>query len=208
MSDAEVGAAFTSRYRVKLLSATSLEAVNGYRASVSSVNAAGTYLGETASDIVFPTESYAECLVSTVVSLPTTVKVRNALILHCKLGQSAYPIDFTARISGMQLEAGLQPSPSQYNYGPNEVYEIGVPDLWHLHNDGGDNLALTLPAGVYGVASLSAAKEPLFELLTLEGAGAINLLRRERQLDVVIKAGSFTTLETSALRNYWQGVMA
>src|SRR5690606_21876875 len=113
-----------------------------------------------ASETVLPTAGYADCAVSAVVAFASTAKVRNAVILHCNVGQSAAPIDLTVRICAMQFETGLSLTPLQRNYGPSDVTEAGLPDLWHLYNDGGDSLPLILPAGTYGIASLPVSKEP------------------------------------------------
>lgn len=91
---------------------------------------------------------------------------------------------------------------------PNDITEAGVPDLWHLYNDGGDSLNVTLPAGTYGLASIDINRAITITTITSDGTTPINTLRHERQLDVILRAGAFSAGEETAIRDYWGRVFA
>lgn len=107
------------------------------------------------------------------------------------------------RIKGLQLFRGLNAQPFQFNYGPNDITEEGVPDLWHLYNDGGDSLNAVYPAGTYGVGYLSADLVPTFTTVISDGVTSISSLFTERQADVVIRPGEFTQADKDKIIESW-----
>lgn len=108
----------------------------------------------------------------------------------------------------LQTELGDARSALQNNYGPNDITEQGVADLWHLYNDGGDSLNATLPAGTYGLASIDINRAITVTTITSDGTTPINTLRHERQLDVILRDGAFSAGEETAIRDYWGRVFA
>lgn len=113
-------------------------------------------------------------------------------------------VDVTIRIKGYQLEIGTVATPLQFNYGPNNITEPGVPDRWHLFNDGGDSLVSVLPAGTYGTAHLIADGSYTFGTLVSDGVTPITTIPNDRQVDAIYRLGAFTPEEQANILAYWQ----
>ena len=94
-------------------------------------------------------------------------------------------------------------APYQRVASDRDVTQAGVPDVWHLHNDGNDSLVATLPAGTYTAAWVSA----LGAVTIAPGvavAGALDVLRGQDQADVLIIDRALTAGEQADLTAYWQ----
>lgn len=113
-------------------------------------------------------------------------------------------IDVKIRIKGLQFEVGNAATPLQFNYGPNDITEPGVPDLWHLYNDGGDSLNVILPAGTYGSAHLAIDRSYNVGTVVSDGVTPLTTLTTERQIDAIYRLGEFSAGEREALLKYWQ----
>lgn len=111
-------------------------------------------------------------------------------------------VDVVVRIAKVELFIGSTPS-NQKNYGPNDITEHGVADIWHLYNDGGDSLNVILPAGDYGCAFIDIDRNVTIETVTSDGTTPINTVRVARQRDYAIRAGAFTEIEARAIREKW-----
>lgn len=127
---------------------------------------------------------------------------------YLRVNQAGDLVDVKIRVGGLQCEIGAVATPLQIVYGTNDITETGVADLWHLYNDGGDSLNVTLPAGTYGLASIDINRAITITTITSDGTTPINTLRHERQLDVMLRAGAFSSGEEIAIRDYWGRVFA
>lgn len=106
---------------------------------------------------------------------------------------------------GAQLESGAALTPYQRVTTDRDVTETGVPDVWHLYNDGGDSLlAGAVPAGDYGLGWVDALGNVSFDTVTSNGTTPINVLRAEYQADVILRQGDFTADERLGLTRYWE----
>lgn len=115
----------------------------------------------------------------------------------------------TCVIHGAQLEVGPSATPYQRVTTANDTTEAGVPDVWHLWNDGGDSLnAAPLPAGTYGLAYVDTLGGVTVSTETSDGTAPIDVLRTERQADVILRQGAFTAEEEAEIRAYWGGLYA
>ncbi|WP_226341059.1 hypothetical protein, partial [Gemmobacter serpentinus] len=105
---------------------------------------------------------------------------------------------------GFQMETGNTATPYQRVDTDLDVTEAGIPDIWHLWNDGGDSInAAAMPAGTYGLAYVDVLGNVTTTTVTSDGSTPINLLRTERQVDAVIRQGAFTAAEIAQLTQYW-----
>ncbi|MFE3838597.1 hypothetical protein [Pseudogemmobacter sonorensis] len=117
---------------------------------------------------------------------------------------SGAAVDVTYRLKGLQFEAGAVATPLQHNLGPHDVTEPGVPDVWHLWDDGGDSLPVSLPAGTYGRAWVDH-----LGAVTVDAVSApANALLTTRQAGVILRAGAFNAAEEAAIRKYWAQLAA
>ena len=107
-------------------------------------------------------------------------------------------------MSSATVSVNFKPPPDQ----ASPTFDHSSADFWHLYNDGGDSLNVTLPAGTYGLASIDINREITITTITSDGTTPINTLRHERQLDVILRAGAFTYGEEQAIRDYWGRVFA
>lgn len=112
-------------------------------------------------------------------------------------------VDAPLKIKALQIESGTEATPFQVITSPNDITQAGIADLWHLYNDGNDALNVTLPAGAYGLASIDINRVITVTSIISDGATQITTLRHERQLDVILRAGAFSTREETAIRSYW-----
>lgn len=110
------------------------------------------------------------------------------------------------KITAFQVTLGTELQPYQKVVDANTITETGISDLWHLYDDGGDSLPLVLPAGEYGLAWVDHLGAVSSATVTSDGVAAIDLLRAERQADVLIRAGAITAPELTALTGYWEGI--
>ncbi|GEM_PF-2983219 len=115
-------------------------------------------------------------------------------------------VDATLKIKALQIESGTEATPFQGITSANDITQAGIADLWHLYNDGNDALNVTLPAGSYGLASIDINRVITVGAITSDGATPINILRHDRQLDVILRGGAFSTREEAAIRSYWARV--
>lgn len=104
---------------------------------------------------------------------------------------------------GEQLEAGSTVTPYQKVTTANDVTEAGVPDVWHLSNDGGDSLPVPLPAGLYGRAWVDAAGLVTVDTVTDPTNALIPTAVNSTQADVILRQGAFTADEEASIRSYW-----
>ncbi|SEB51353.1 hypothetical protein [Rhodobacter sp. 24-YEA-8] len=113
----------------------------------------------------------------------------------------------TFAISMPQLEEGSLKSPYQRVTTVNDITEAGKPYIWHLWNDGGDSLnAPPLPADTYGLAYVDVLGGVTITTVVSDGTTPINLLRAERQAQVILRQGAFTAAEETQIRSYWGGL--
>lgn len=103
---------------------------------------------------------------------------------------------------GAQVEIGPAPSAYQRVTTANDVTDAGVPDAWHLSNDGDDSLPVTLPAGLYGRASIDHLGNVAVDTVTLATAGPVETLVHQRQADVVIRQGVLSAPEIARIESY------
>lgn len=102
-----------------------------------------------------------------------------------------------------QLTIGLTASPYQRVTTQYDVTEAGVPDVWHLSNDGGDSLPVTLPAGTYGRAWVDVAGVVVVDSVTNPSNALVPSAVGSTQADVILRQGAFTPAEEAAIRAYW-----
>jgi len=107
------------------------------------------------------------------------------------------------RVKDLQLEVAAGPSAYQATTSDLDITEAGVPDVWHLYNDGGDSLPAVLPAGAYEIAWVNHLGVIGYASATSDGTTGIELLRAERMADVAVKRGRFTTYERARLSEQW-----
>ncbi|RRH71275.1 phage head spike fiber domain-containing protein [Falsigemmobacter faecalis] len=107
-------------------------------------------------------------------------------------------------VARVQYEKAASVTPYQEVASPVNVTEEGVPDIWHLWNDGGDSLPAVLPAGSYEIAWVTPLGAFSYAAVTSDGTAGTDLLRAERMADVIIRAGTFTATEKTALEAYWR----
>lgn len=102
-------------------------------------------------------------------------------------------------IYGAQLEVGSVATPYQKVTTANDITEAGVPDVWHLSNDGGDSLSAILPEGTYGRAWVDADG-----LVTVDTAvDPVDAIVGDQQVDIILRQGAFTSEEEAKIRTYW-----
>lgn len=102
-----------------------------------------------------------------------------------------------------QLEQGMTRTPYQAVASSDDVTEAGVPDVWHLYNNGGDSLPAVLPSGSYEIAWVTHLGAVSYASVTSDGTSGTDLLRAERMADVLIREGTFTSTEKTAIAAYW-----
>jgi len=71
--------------------------------------------------------------------------------------------------------------------------------IYHLYNDGGDSLPITLPAGTYGRATVDAAGAIVVDTVV----DPTSALAVQNQRDIVLRQGAFTAGEEAQIRAYW-----
>lgn len=105
---------------------------------------------------------------------------------------------------GVQVEIGPLATGYQKTVTANDITQAGVPDVFHLRNDGGDSMpAAAVPAGTYGLSYVDVLGNVTHTTVTSDGTTPINLLRTDRQVDVVMRAVAFTATEKARLTSYW-----
>ncbi|RRH71984.1 hypothetical protein [Falsigemmobacter faecalis] len=102
-----------------------------------------------------------------------------------------------------QIEIGPAATPYQAVASITDITEAGVPDVWHLYNDGGDSLPAVLPAGAYEIAWVNHLGVIGYASVTSDGTTGTDLLRAERMADVAVKRGRFTSYEKAQLETQW-----
>lgn len=85
----------------------------------------------------------------------------------------------------------------------NDVTEAGVPDVWHLWDDGGDSLPAVFPAGNLHIAYVNEIGAVSYSTATSDGATGVDLLLAERMADVIVLDRAFTHDEESKIEAYW-----
>lgn len=195
------GRVYSARASVRLLSG-GFSAGGGMRLDIAVFDSQGTYLSTTSSDLVTST-NYVDLMISRLIPEGDNV------MLSVSIGprvNAAEVQNATVRVKGLRLEQGSILGPLQHNYGLNHVIEPSDGALWHLYNDGGDALPVVLPIGTYGLASVDIQRNVTVSSVVSDGTTAINLLRHERQLDLVLRQGAFSPQEEATLRQYWAEV--
>lgn len=109
---------------------------------------------------------------------------------------------------GAQVEQGDALTPYQRVSTPYDITEEGVPDVWHLSNDGGDSLPVTLPAGLYGRAWVDAAGVVTVDSVTNPTNALVPSAVGATQADVILREGAFSPAEEAAIRAYWERLFA
>ncbi|MCL4068993.1 hypothetical protein M3484_20765 [Pseudomonas sp. GX19020] len=118
-----------------------------------------------------------------------------------------FPAGRSFRFRGACINIGGVKLPFQDVVSANDITEAGKPDIWHLWNDGGDSLnAAPLPAGTYGLAHVDVLGGVTITTIASDGTTPINLLRAERQAQVILRQGAFTAAEEAQIRSYWGGL--
>lgn len=194
------GQAFVARALATLLSGFSSNQ-DGVRLDIAGFNAAGSQVFTRSSELLFEVGVEKELVVSWVVSDPAVVSMGIALGHR---SSSGIPVDARMRASGIMIERGAAQTPLQFNYGPNDITEPGVKDLWHLYNDGGDSLDITIPPGVWGVANLAIDRSYRIESISFNEGGMITTLLGERQIDCIYRRGAWSPAEILAIQQYWE----
>lgn len=180
-----------------------LSATDGIRLDNIGRNSSGAgSAGDSTSSPRIKSENWQDLIAARTYNNAETVASSASVTFTFTSGQSYS--DVQIEVQGLQIEAGLTPTALQFNYGPNDITEPGVPDLWHLYNDGGDSLNVVLPAGTYGFATLNAeTKIPQIDTVASDGTTPISILRHTRQADEVLRAGAFNEAEIRAIQDYW-----
>lgn len=75
--------------------------------------------------------------------------------------------------------------------------------IWHLSNDGGDSLAVSLPSGTYGRAWVDAAGVVSVDTVTDPTNALIPTAVNATQADVILRQGAFSADEETSIRAYW-----
>lgn len=102
-----------------------------------------------------------------------------------------------------QININIGPrSKYQHVVSATEIHQPGVPDRWHLLDDG-DSLPVVLPAGSYEIAFVSHTGIVSYATVTSDSVAGTDILRTERMADVLVKPGTLTSAEKSALEDYW-----
>lgn len=78
--------------------------------------------------------------------------------------------------------------------------------IWHLSNDGGDSLPVTLPAGLYGRAWVDANRLFAVDTVTDPTNALIPTAVNTTQADVILRQGAFTDAEKAQIRSYWESI--
>lgn len=133
-----------------------------------------------------------------------TVTLGTDGVIKCGAGPGSANVGDYITVYAAQFERGATATPMQNVYGPNDITESGISDMWHLYNDGGDSLNVNLPAGTYGILSMDINKAIKTESVVLAAQGDINILRNERQLDSIIRTGAFSPVEQREIEDYWK----
>ncbi|MCB5411769.1 hypothetical protein [Pseudogemmobacter faecipullorum] len=100
----------------------------------------------------------------------------------------------------LQLEIGGMATRGQLVTSANDVTEPGVPDVWHLFNDGGDSLPVTLPTGTYGRAFVDHLGAVTVDTVV----NPVNALMTTRQADMILRQGAFSAAEIASITAYWE----
>lgn len=199
-----IGASKTSSLSAKIIAGSLPSIPSGNRGVIAVVNeltSGGVYVAGSGSSTRANTEEYTDVSVTRVSSAPSATVASGVPQLTFVVGDV---IDVTYRIKGFQFESGPIKTPLQFNYGPNDITEAGVPDLWHLYNDGGDSLMAGLPAGNYTVAWVSALGTVTITDGVAVAAGGTNILLGERIADVLFLRRTPSDAEKRALTAYWE----
>lgn len=101
-------------------------------------------------------------------------------------------------IHGAQLEIGPVATPYQRVTTGYEDFD-GIPSVWHLYNDGGDSLPITLPAGTYGRARVNTDGVVTVDTVV----DPTDALSGTRQVDAILRQGAFSAAEEAQIRAYW-----
>lgn len=119
--------------------------------------------------------------------------------------QAYVPVNGETYIWGApQLEIGTDFTPYQQNVSVNEVIELNTPNFYHLYNDGGDSLPVTLPEDTYGIAYI----DHLSDIYYATRSNPSDTLFAERQIDVILRKGAFTDYEKTKIQQYWKSKYA
>lgn len=203
---AVLGDTFTSSMMAKVIRGSGAN-VTGIRCEVA-LQSGVTFL-RSAPSVPYKGEAYAKLSATGTVTQSDmdlgANSARTAVVLSVVVGQ---PIDITVRVKRLQFERGPVVTPLQHNYGPNNVTEPGVDDVWFLLNDGNDALPATLPAGTYGIAWVNPAGGISYATQTLAAEGTIDALRGTRMCDVIIRQGDFTAAEKAIIEAEWSTIAA
>ncbi len=130
----------------------------------------------------------------------TTATTIGAAILWLWGGRnSSAPIGASAQYAAPQIELAASPTAYQRVASAFDVTEAGVPGVWHLWNDGGDSLPVTLPAGSYGRARVNTSGEITLDTVV----NPTDLLTGTRQVEMLLRPGALTPAEEAQIRAYW-----
>lgn len=116
---------------------------------------------------------------------------------------SAFGTPSVVYIGDPQLEVGSTATPYQRVTTDFDVTEAGVPDVWHLSNDGGDSLPAIFPAGSLYLAYVNELGEVSYTTDTSDGTTGVDLLLAERMADVIVLDRAFTPDEEAKIEAYW-----
>lgn len=197
----EAGVPYSARSQIRVISGDMSAPVVGFRTNI----AEGTGLGQgyvrgSIGNAVTSTDG-GESSVSHVSVGGDSNYIYATIVLRAAIGAV---VDIVVRVKGLQFERGTVPTPLQFNYGPNNITEPGVPDKWHLYNDGGDSLSAVLPAGTYGTAHLIADGSYTFGTVVSDGSTPLTTIPNDRQVDCIYRLGAFTAEEQANILAYWQ----
>ncbi|MFE3836068.1 hypothetical protein [Pseudogemmobacter sonorensis] len=197
------GEVFTARVTARVIagSAPGGVAIPGIRINIEERNASGVWVAGGGSAVGATSAEDTTVTLTRALTDATAASAQTVVTLGFTSGAV---VDVTYRLKALQFEAGATASPLQHNLGPHDVTEPGVPDVWHLWDDGGDSLPVALPAGVYGRAWVDHLGVVTVDAVTAPA----NALLAARQAGAILRAGAFSAAEEAAIRKYWARVAA
>lgn len=104
---------------------------------------------------------------------------------------------------GDDVDLSQPPGPYQKVTTAYDVTEEGVPSVYHILDDGSDTIDVVLPAGNYDVAYVESDGAVSYDTVTSDGSTPLSTLFAERQVDVIVKSGTFSQGEKDAIEYFW-----
>lgn len=143
---------------------------------------------------------------NTATAFSPTVGSKYAVLPSTTLAGNGAPVG--SSVYARNLASNDKPGPYQRVTTAYDITEAGVPDVWHLSNDGGDSLPVSLPAGTYGRACVDAAGVVVVDSVTNPSNALVPSAVGSTQADVILRQGAFSPEEDAQIRAYWGGLYA